>query len=142
MTETITAKGNCLCGAVQFTAKHAATSLGACHCHMCRRWAGGPWLAIDCGTDVSFTGEENIALFDSSQWAERGFCNKCGSNLFYRLKGNQQHIMAAGLFDDDAPFVFDHQVFIDAKPTYYEFANKTADMTGAEVFAKYAPPPE
>ena len=30
-----------------------------------------------------------------------------------------------------------HQVFVDERPSYYEFANKTDDMTGAEVFAKY-----
>ena len=26
------------------------------------------------------------------------------------------------------------------KPPYYEFANKTHNMTGAEVFAAFAPP--
>ena len=32
---------------------------------------------------------------------------------------------------------FGLQVFIDEKPDYYEFANETKDMTGAEVFAKF-----
>ena len=50
--------------------------------------------------------------------------------------------MPAGIFEDDSNFVFDHQVFIDEKPKYYKFANKTTDMTGAEVFAKFAPPAE
>ena len=50
--------------------------------------------------------------------------------------------MPAGLLDDDSSFVFDHQIFIDEKPPYYEFSNKTKDMTGAEVFAKYAPQSE
>jgi len=48
--------------------------------------------------------------------------------------------MPVGLFDDDAVFVFDHQVFIDEKPSFYCFANETHDMTGPEVFAKFAPP--
>ena len=47
--------------------------------------------------------------------------------------------MSVGLFEDDKMFVLDHQVFIDEKPTFYQFANKTKDMTGAEVFAKFAP---
>ncbi len=38
--------------------------------------------------------------------------------------------------------VFDHQVFIDQKPAYYEFANQTKNMTGAELFAMYAPADE
>ena len=99
-------------------------------------------MAIDCGTDVVFQGEANITVFDSSEWAERGFCNKCGSHLFYRLKQSGQHIMPAGLFDDQDGVVFDHQVFIDNKPDYYSFANETDDMTEAEVVARYAPPEE
>lgn len=87
-------------------------------------------------------GEENISVFDLSAWAERGFCKKCGTHLFYRIKQTPQYIVAAGLLDGDASFVFDHQVFIDEKPAYYEFSNKTKDMTGAEVFAKYAPKSE
>jgi hypothetical protein len=47
--------------------------------------------------------------------------------------------MAAGLFGDVEGYVFDHQVFIDERPGFYEFANKTKDMTGAELFALYAP---
>ncbi|PHZ85547.1 GFA family protein [Paremcibacter congregatus] len=140
MTERNTAKGRCLCGAVAFTAHPAQCHVGACHCKMCRKWGGGPYMEIDCGTDVVFEGTENIALFNSSQWAERGFCRSCGSHLFYHLKETNQHMMQVGLFDDDEAFQFTHQVFVDEKPAYYSFANHTEDMTGAEVFAKFAPP--
>ena len=96
-------------------------------------------MAVDCGTEVTFAGEENITVFNSSDWAERGFCSKCGSHLFYRLKGNGQYIMPVGLFPDGQALSFDHQVFIEQKPQYYSFENKTHDMTGAELFAKHAP---
>lgn len=139
MSKEVIANGHCVCGAVQFTAKSMQTSVGACHCKSCRRWGGGPYMPVDCGTDVSFDGEENISIFASSEWAERGFCKQCGSHLFYRLKATQQHLMAVGLFDDDHPFVFDHQVFIDEKPLYYSFANTTSDKTGAELFAENMP---
>ncbi|MBE9070242.1 GFA family protein [Leptolyngbya cf. ectocarpi LEGE 11479] len=131
-------KGSCLCGAVHFTVNTMNTSVGACHCQMCRKWTGGPFMAIDCGIDVTFEGEDNIAAFGSSEWAERGFCKLCGSHLFYRLKQNHQYFMAAGLFDDDTKLIFDHQVFIDQKPAFYCFANKTQDMTEAEVFAQFS----
>ncbi len=137
MSTTIERNGNCLCGAVKFKAKHTQKNVGACHCSMCRKWGGGPLLAVDCGTDVVFEGKDHISVFDSSKWAERGFCKKCGSHLFYRLKESRQVSMSAGLFDDDVVFDFDHQVFIDEKPPYYSFAEKTKDMTGAEIFAKY-----
>jgi len=140
MSKVVSGNGNCLCGAVEFNVAIVSHHVGACHCSMCRRWGGGPLMAIDCGTDVVFQGEANITVYDSSEWAERGFCSKCGSHLFYRLKQSGQHIMPAGLFDDQDGFVFDHQVFIDNKPDYYSFANETDDMTEAEVVAKYAPP--
>lgn len=108
---------------------------------MCRKWSGGPLLALDCGSNVSFEGKEHIKTFDSSEWAERGFCSGCGTHLFYRLKQANQYIMPAGLFDsldnlDSAEFTT--QIFIDEKPRYYDFANQTKMMTGEEVFAAYS----
>ncbi|MGR3984082.1 MAG: GFA family protein [Gammaproteobacteria bacterium] len=140
--EKIEMKAQCLCGAVRITAKQANLHAGVCHCGMCRRWGGGPFFALNCGVDVSFEGADNISVFDSSEWAERGFCKHCGSHLFYRLKKDRRHMIPAGLFERaaaDAKVTLDHQVFIDEKPAYYAFANQTTDMTGAEIFAKFAP---
>lgn len=94
-------------------------------------------MVIDCGVDVSMEGDEHVAVFKSSEWAERGFCKQCGSHLFYRLKETGQYIMPVGLFEHDDDLVFDHQVFIEEKPPTYRFANDTEDMTGAELFAKF-----
>ena len=94
-------------------------------------------MEVDCGTDISFNGEEAITVYNSSNWAERGFCKKCGSHLFYRLKESKQHMVPVGLFDDQAHFVFESQVFIDKKPSFYSFSNKTKDMTEAEIFEMY-----
>lgn len=58
MSNHTIASGNCLCGAVQFSAKQASNHVGACHCGMCRKWGGGPLMAVDCGTAVSFEGED------------------------------------------------------------------------------------
>ena len=132
-------KGQCLCGEVKFTAKHMKINVGACHCGMCRRWGGGPLMAVSCGTEVSFEEEENISVYNSSDWAERGFCKKCGSHLFYRLKEINEHQMPVGLFDSQEDFNFNLQVFVDKKPSFYSFANKTKEMTEAEVIEKFAP---
>lgn len=97
-------------------------------------------MEIDCGTDVVVEGEENVTVYESSPWAERGFCSKCGTNLFYRIKETGQHMVLAGIFDHQDSMEFDSQVFIDEKPPYYKFSNKTKMLTGAEVFAMFAPP--
>ena len=134
--------GSCLCGAVRIAAPAGRHRVGACHCRMCQKWAGGPLMAMNCGAEVRLEGQDDVAVYDSSQWAERGFCRRCGSHLFYRLKHDGTYIVLPGLFDDSHGLVFDHQVFIDEKPPYYAFAGRTRDLTGAQVFALYAPPAE
>jgi hypothetical protein len=137
MTDAANKTGSCLCGAVRLTAINPSNKVGACHCGMCRKWGGGPYMEINCGSDVSFEGKDHITVHDSSSWADRGFCNKCGSHLFYRLKESKEHMIPVGLFDEQENFVFESQVFIDHKPSFYSFSNKTKDMTEAEIFAMY-----
>ena len=131
--------GRCLCGAVKFTAKNCSENVEACHCGMCRRWGGGPLMAVNCGQKVSFEGKENITVYDSSEWAERGFCKNCGSHLFYRLKEVNEHQIPVGLFDNQEKFNLKLQVYIDKKPSFYCFKNKTDEMTEEEVIGKFAP---
>lgn len=137
MSDPLEITGRCLCGKVGFTAQPEAPHLGACHCKMCRQWGSGPFLEVNCGTNVTFTGEDHIKTYASSDWAERGFCDTCGTNLFYRVKENGMLLMAAGLIDNLDAFKLNLQVFIDEKPDYYTFAEKTETMTGQEVFEKF-----
>ena len=135
------AKGSCLCGNVIIETTKMDINLGACHCSMCRKWSAGPYLAVDCGNEVVIHGEEHVSIYNSSDWAERGFCKNCGTNLFYRLKETKKTIASSELFNDPS-LKFDHQIFIEEKPKYYDFSNETKNMTGAEVFAAFAPPTE
>ena len=139
MSKTLDLQGRCLCGAIRIVAKGVSNSVGACHCNMCRRWGGGPFMEVNCEQAVEFDGEEHITVFDSSDWAERGFCRQCGTHLFYRIKETGQHMVPVGVFDDAHDLVFTNQVFIDEKPSFYQFVNDTHNMTGAELFAKFAP---
>lgn len=133
--------GTCLCGAVTFEAEGVDPHYHACHCGMCRRWASGPLFAV-ATKRVSFAGADNIARYDSSEWAERGFCKRCGTNLFYLLKPTGQYIMSVGAFDDPAGFKLEGELFIDLKPEGYAFAGEHERLTEAEVFAKYVKPEE
>lgn len=137
-TSVSNAKGHCLCGEVEISVAELNPEFGACHCHMCQRWGGGPLLAADCGDQVTFSGKENITVYASSDWAERGFCKNCGSHLFYHLVSSGQYIMPLGLFEITEDFKFDHQIFVDEKPDCYQFANETGMLTGEQVFASFA----
>lgn len=136
---TTTLKGQCLCGAVTLSVQHRAPALAACHCSICRKWGGGPYLSVEAHQTPAFKGDENIAVYDSSEWAQRGFCRKCGSHLFYRLKEGGFYALSAGLFRESSEWPFKLQVFIDEKPGNYAFANSTREMTGEEVFKAWSP---
>ena len=137
MSDTTSRNGVCLCGAVTLTAAMASHVVGACHCHSCRRWGGGPFMELNCGDAVTIDGVDNVSVYNSSDWAERGFCKHCGTHLFYRLKESNQHMVPVGIFTTDDNLSFDTQVFFEEKPGYYNFANQTEDMTGPELFAKF-----
>lgn len=129
--------GSCLCGAVTVTTT-TANNVGTCHCSTCRTWGGGPLFAVECGSDVPFEGAEHISVFNSSEWAERGFCKICGTHLFYRLKQDGHYAIPVGLFDDSDQWQMTEQIFIEQKPSFYSFTQKTKNMTGEEVFAQYS----
>ena len=137
MSKTVKKTGKCLCGEVGIVANAVNLEVHACHCNMCQLWNGCPTMSVHCGTDVSFSNEESISVYKSCSWAELGFCKKCGSHIFYRSIDSGEYIVQTGTFDSAEGFVLDQQIFIDEKPSYYRFAGKTTDLTGAEVFAQY-----
>ena len=129
--------GKCLCGKVGVEARTVELDVHACHCNMCQMWNGGPTLSVHCGTDVSFTNEEYISVYRSCSWAELGFCKNCGSHLYYRSTESGEYVLQPGTFDSAEGFSLNQQIFIEEKPEYYSFANKTRNLTGEEVFAQY-----
>lgn len=130
-------RGACLCGAVSITVTTHNNNIGACHCTMCRKWGGGPLFAIECKDGVEIEGEDSLSVFASSEWAERGFCGKCGTHLFYRLKEEGHYAIPVGLLDSEG-WTFSEQIFIDQKPDFYSFTQQTRNLTGEEVFALYS----
>ena len=130
--------GQCLCGAVKFRAAPKTADVGVCHCSMCRRISAGPFFAIDCGDTLVFENEDKLGVYNSSEWAERGFCKDCGSTILWRLKDRSINIVAVDLFNDLEGLRLDHEVYIDEKPGYYRFAEKTTQLTGAQVMEMFA----
>ncbi len=130
----MSATGKCLCGAVTFTAEEVEKHVHACHCSMCRSWTGGPMQAARCD-GVSFDGAEHIKTFQSSEWAERGFCSVCGSSLFYRMPETGMTMMALGAFDEQDQFDLAGEIFVDEKPAGYNFAGDHERLTAAEFMA-------
>ena len=132
-------KGSCLCKSVKFSFDLKAKHFDACHCSMCRSWGGGPAMTVESNGNIEFEGEENITIYNSSEWAERGFCNVCGSNLFYRLKDKNLNFcnFSLGTIDNQEDFEFTTQIYVDMKPENYSFSNETKKMTEKEVLEAF-----
>lgn len=129
-------RGSCLCGAVTLTLEIEQPVVSACHCATCRKWGGGPLLVVE-GKAARFNSERNVRVYASSEWAERGFCSECGTHLFYRLKSADMYAVPAGVLEGEDSWRFESQVFIEAKPDYYCFANQTRELTGEQLFAEF-----
>ena len=125
--------GRCLCGKVSYTLPATVSEVGMCHCATCRRWGGG-------GAGVSFQSKEpkikdteSLCWWKSTSWSERGFCQSCGSSMFWRLqRGNDEWIVHAGTIDNPGPLTLSMHIYIDAKPPYYEIEGDTPRLTGKE----------
>lgn len=139
MTESSDLKGHCLCGGVTFTVKAKSHDVAVCHCGMCRRWAGGPLFFVEAVGAPAFTGRDNIAIYKSSEWGERGFCRTCGTSLFWKLAGEDRYTFAAGTLDDQGVLHLATEIFIEDKPDYYAFANDTVKLTGEDAMADFIP---
>ncbi|QIG78790.1 GFA family protein [Stakelama tenebrarum] len=137
MAEPETLEGTCLCGAVTITIRPAERHVDACHCDMCRRWAGGAFLSMPAVTDIAIEGAENVTRYRSSDWAERGFCGECGTHLFYHLLPADSYSCPSGLFARADDFPLTSEIFIDEKPATYSFAGNRERLTGAQVIAQF-----
>jgi len=127
----------CLCGRVKISVTNVNPQFTVCHCDTCRKWGGGPFFAVQCGTEAEIQGAENITEYNSSVWATRGFCSNCGTHLFYRLNKSGGYNIPVGLFSKVNDFVMTMQYFSDQRPGYYCFSNQTEEMTEAEIKAYF-----
>jgi len=122
-------QGGCMCGAVRFTAREVPAQFGICHCEMCRRWTGSALLSVSVPTEnVAWHGREHIATLQSSEWAERAWCRKCGTGLYYRVTEKNEWFgeteIPIGLFDDADGFALDNEIYIDMKPDSYAYCGE------------------
>ncbi len=130
--------GKCLCGAVTVSATVTKPIVRACHCDMCRQHTSSMFmsLATDAGS-ITFSGPTKT--YQSSDWAERGFCEVCGSTLWYRALADENKNIAAGLFENAADAPLKLEFFIDKCPSGYALAGEHRKMNTEEMLALFAP---
>jgi hypothetical protein len=78
-------KGNCFCGAVEFTVDGAPAAMGYCHCESCRHWSAGPVNAFTLWDPSALKitkGAENVGTYNKTANSSRKWCKTCGGHLF------------------------------------------------------------
>src|SRR5215210_6573803 len=76
--------GGCMCGAVRYRLDGDPFDCGWCHCTTCQRASGAPamvFAAVKAGEWVVTEGEAEIRRVRSSSFAQRLFCDRCGTPL-------------------------------------------------------------
>jgi hypothetical protein len=92
--------GGCQCGAVRYRID-ATPGGNICHCRMCQKASGGPFMAFGgVPTETFVVTRGALKIFQSSDIAERGFCAVCGTPLTYRVFGGQFVGVTLGSLDD------------------------------------------
>ena len=114
-------KGGCLCGAVTYTIDGPLRPVVNCHCKQCRKSSGHHVAATSGARDkIEITGE--VTWYKSSQTARRGFCAKCGSNLFWD-GGGENISIHAGTLDGATGLQTCGHIFVADKGDYYEITD-------------------
>ena len=91
--------GGCQCGAVRYRASEMLDNAHLCHCRMCQKAVGNIFAALVAAPNhaLEFT-RGAPSLYRSSGNVERGFCNQCGTPLFYRdMNGNRTNLTIGSL---------------------------------------------
>ena len=98
-------EGGCLCGGVRYRIGAEPHDADYCHCRMCQRATGAPvvaWLTV---ASAGFTWTKGaLAVYRSSEKAERLFCPRCGTQLGFRelAEPDQLDVTLASLDDPEA----------------------------------------
>ena len=123
MDGTVT-RGGCLCGGVRYEIEGPLRDIVACHCSQCRKTTGHFLPATNAPRSaVRLIASETLCWYRSSDIAERGFCGRCGGNLFWRqLPPNTETIsISAGTLDGPVTGLrIREHIYVADKLDYYE----------------------
>ncbi|MEM8918193.1 MAG: GFA family protein [Pseudomonadota bacterium] len=117
-------QASCLCGAIKISVAGDLPEGDACHCSQCRKQSGHVWASVDLPPDrVSIAGEENVRWYQSSEKVRRGFCQTCGSFLFWDASTRDDIAIAMGAFDNPTGTRLWSHIHVADKGDYYELGD-------------------
>lgn len=125
-------RGSCLCGGVSFEIEGEARDPIACHCSQCRKTSGHYWAATAVPSNkLKLLCDSTLSWYRSSDYAQRGFCNQCGSSLFWKMDAEETISIGAGALEAPTNLKIKTHIFTEDKGDYYDIED------GVEQLAKY-----
>ncbi len=117
--------GSCLCGEVRYTLSGDLRPSVACHCLQCRKTSGHYVSATQVQPEqLELISEATLTWFQSSPEAQRGFCNACGSSLFWKHDADKGAVsVMSGTIDGATGIETAKHIFTAFKGDYYEIAD-------------------
>ena len=117
-------RGACLCGAVAFEVEGPVRDVIVCHCTQCRKWSGHVWAAASVPLDrFRLLSDRGLRWFRASDRASRGFCDRCGSSLFWQPDGEARISFAPGAIDGPTGLATASHIFLAEAGDYYTVAD-------------------
>jgi hypothetical protein len=123
--------GRCLCGGVRYEVAAALDEVIACHCSQCRQSSGHYVAATRAPTAaIRLICSSTLTWYRSSASAERGFCNVCGGNLFWRPSQGDSTSIMAGTLDPPTGLRLAKHIFVADKSDYYALQDELPKRQG------------
>ncbi len=120
----VTRTGACLCGAVTFCLSGPLGGTLACHCTQCRRQSGHYFAAVGAPrAAVVIVETDDLVWYRSSEIARRGFCRRCGSNLFWDPFEGEVTQVSLGALDAPTGLKLERHVHVASMGDYYQIAD-------------------
>ncbi len=117
-------KGSCLCGGVAFEITGDLDPASACHCGQCRKQSGHHWANTNApDANLTLTASDSLTWYCASDIAKRGFCNKCGSFLFWKRGGSDRTAISMGALEPPTGLHLSRHIFTADKGDYYDIAD-------------------
>ena len=118
-------KASCLCGGIQLRTQGHHRNVQNCHCIQCMKTHGHYAAYTNVGErNVKFLKKKTLKWFRSSKRAKRGFCNKCGASLFFKIIGAKTISIAAGMFNKPIKLKTTMNIFVKGKSDYYKLDSR------------------
>lgn len=116
--------GGCLCGGVTYRIEGDLDPPLACHCSQCARTSGHFAAMARCRTaDLVIASDGTLTWFASSADVARGFCNRCGGNLFWRQAPAEDTFVTVGTLERPTGLRLAAHIFVASKADYYDLGD-------------------